>query len=106
MAVESEYQSGLIKRIKIRFPGCVVLKNDPEYIQGILDLTILHEDMWGMLEVKASKRSTLQANQQYFIHQLDAMSFAAIIYPEIEEDVLDALQEAFESCRRTRTIKS
>ena len=90
---ENSYQAGLIKRIKERFPGCIVLKNDSTYIQGMLDLTILWQDGWGSLEVKASES---------YLELLNKMSFAAYIYPENEEEVLDALQQALESPRRAR----
>ena len=92
---ENAYQLKLVKRIRQQFPGCVVLKNDPQYQQGILDLTILHQNRWAMLEVKASSRSKLQPNQGYFIGLMDDMSFAALIHPDNEEEVLDALQQAF-----------
>lgn len=94
---ESQYQGQLIKKLERTFPGCLVLKNDPQYIQGILDLTVLYQHMWAMLEVKAGANSPYQPNQEHYIHQLGQMSFAAVIYPEIEEDVLSALQEAFAS---------
>lgn len=92
----------MIKRLKERFPGCIVLKNDSAYIQGMLDLTILWKDSWGSLEVKASDSSDIQPNQEYYLALLNGMSFAAYIYPEIEEEVLDALQQALESPRRAR----
>lgn len=99
---ESQFQAQLIKKLKTRFPGCMVLKNDPDYQQGMLDLTVLHQDRWAMLEVKMSPKSPLQPNQEYFVNQLDEMSFAAFIHPKNEEDVLDALQEAFKPRRRSR----
>ena len=102
---ESQYQIKLIKRLRQLFPGCLVLKNDPQYQQGILDLAILYRNMWGMLEVKKSRGARLQPNQEYFVHQLDEMSFAAIIYPENEEEVLNALQEAFQPRGRSRLSK-
>lgn len=97
---ENKYQSGLIKRIKDRFPGSVVLRNDAAYQQGMLDLTLLFGDRWASLEVKASADASVRPNQDYFVQQLDDMSFAAYIYPENEEEVLNALQQAFESPRR------
>lgn len=103
---ESKYQAGLIKRIKIRFPGCVVLKNDANYQQGIPDLTILFRNKWAMLEVKDSLKALRQPNQEYYIRQLDELSFAAFIDPDNEEDVLDALQEAFRPRRRSRVSQS
>jgi hypothetical protein len=94
---ESAYQSKLIRKLKRMFPGCVILRNDPQYQQGMLDLTILWQCLWAMLEVKASATAPYQPNQEYFIGQLDDMSFASMICPENEEEVLLALQEAFSS---------
>jgi hypothetical protein len=95
--LEREYQAGLIKRIKTRFPGSIVLKNDPGYQQGIPDLIVLHGDFWAALEVKKSANETPEPNQPYFIELMDGMSFAAFIYPENEEEILDAIQHASES---------
>lgn len=92
---ENEYQAKLIKKIKRIFVGCVVVKNDPSYQQGFLDLTILYGPKWATLEVKASSDSAIQPNQKFFVRKLDDMSFAAIIYPENEAEVLGALQQAF-----------
>jgi hypothetical protein len=93
--LENAYQAELIKRIKRLLPGCVVLKNDTGYMQGIPDLTILWKKHWACLEVKKSRRSPEQPNQDWYVNTLDSMSFAAFIYPENEEDVLHDLQQAF-----------
>ena len=100
MASEAAYQQKLIKRIKRDFPGVVVLKNDEQYQQGMLDLTLLFGDWWAALEVKAKASSPMQPNQPYFVEKLNDMSFAAVIYPENEEEVLTALQRALTSGRR------
>lgn len=92
---ENQYQSDLIKRIKEEFPGCMVLKNDTFYIQGIPDLLVLYNDTWAALEVKRSRKAPQRPNQDYYVHKMDAMSFAAFVYPENEEEVLDALQQTF-----------
>jgi hypothetical protein len=94
---EAAYQAKLIKKLKRMFPGCEVLKNDPTYIQGILDLTLLWGPFWAMLEVKPHANAAQRPNQAYYVEQMDNMSFAAFIYPENEEEVLLALQEAFAS---------
>lgn len=49
---ENIYQRSLIKRLKEEFPGCIILKNDPNYIQGIPDLLLLVGDRWFALEAK------------------------------------------------------
>jgi hypothetical protein len=98
---ENRYQARLIKKLERMFPGCVVVKNDPGYQQGILDLMVLYGPNWASLEVKASADSRVRPNQEHFVRKLDDMSFAAFIYPENEAEVLDALQQAFEISRRT-----
>ncbi len=62
---EGTYQRKLIEKLEILFPGCIVLKNDPTYIQGFPDLTIFFGDRWATLEVKASAVSPQQPNQEY-----------------------------------------
>lgn len=99
---ESVYQARLIKELRRRFPGCVVLKNDSGYLQGIPDLAIFYKQRWAMLEVKASARSVSQPNQDYYVELMNELSFAAFIYPENEEEVLDALQQALEPRRASR----
>lgn len=94
--LERKYQAELIKVLRIRFPGCVILKNDPSYMQGMLDLILLWRDRWAMLEVKASLKSRAQPNQQYYVDMLNEMSYAAFICPENEEEVLDEIQRQFE----------
>jgi hypothetical protein len=103
---EAQYQSKVIQRLERMFPGCLVLKNDATYRQGIPDLIILWNDFWASLEVKKGPSTGRQPNQDYYIEKLSEMSFAAYIYPEVEEEVLNALQQAFKSPRRTRIPQS
>lgn len=102
---ENAYQAYLVKRLHDVFPGAVVLKNDPSYLQGIPDLLILYNDRWAMLEVKAHERYRMSPNQEYYMNKLNGMSFAAFIYPENEEEVFDALQQTFSARRSTRLSK-
>lgn len=92
---ERDFQAKLIKELKVMFKGCIVLKNDPNYIQGIPDLLILYNDRWAALEVKKSKRANHQPNQEYYVDLMEQMSFAAFIYPENKEEILYELQETF-----------
>jgi len=94
MKLENKYQADLIKKIKARIPGCMVLKNDPDYIQGIPDLLILYKEHWAMLEVKKSSTEKHQPNQDYYIDKFGEWTFSSFIYPENEEEVLDELQRA------------
>lgn len=92
MARESIFQKGLIREIKQRLPGCLVLKNDPNHIQGIPDLTVLYQDRWAFLEVKKSAKEAHQPNQDYYIEKANAVSFGAFIFPENKEHVLHDLE--------------
>ena len=96
---ENKFQANLIKKIKSRFPGCIILKNDPNYIQVIPDLSIFYKDKWAMLECKKNKNAHHQPNQDYYIKQANDMSFGKFIYPENEEEILNELQRSFESNR-------
>lgn len=102
---ENVYQAKLIKKLKHLFKGCIVLKNDPSYLQGVPDLLVLYKNKWAMLEVKPSSYFTPQPNQNYYIKTLNKMSFAAYIFPEIEEEVLLDLQYAFQPRRAPRVSK-
>lgn len=93
---ESKFQGELIKDLRKMFPRCIILKNDSGYLQGVPDLIILYGNKWAMLEVKASATADTQPNQGYYVSLLDRMSFAAFIFPENREKVLDDLQRAFE----------
>lgn len=103
--LESVYQSRLIKKIRRLLPDSYILKNDPDYIQGVPDLIILYKDRWAALEVKASADADEQPNQGFYISELNHMSFAAFIYPENEEEVLYALQQSFGIRRPARVPK-
>lgn len=102
---ESKFQSDLIKEIKERFPGCMVMKNDSSYIQGIPDLLILHNDKWAALECKRSSNSKKQPNQEYYVNKMNEMSYAQFISPENKEEILDGIQRSFESKGKARVSR-
>ena len=100
--LERDYQAQLIRKIRRSLPGCIILKNDTDYLQGIPDLLVLYEANWAALEVKPYGDAPNQPNQVYYVCEMNDMSFAAFIYPEIEEDVLYALQQALRTDRSAR----
>lgn len=99
MKRENKFQSELIKELKKIFPGCMVLKNDSSYYQGIPDLLVLYRTHWAMLECKRSSSASHRPNQDYYIDKFGEMSFASFISPENKEEVLHELQQAFQSGR-------
>lgn len=102
---ESKFQKHVIDRLKDEYPGCLILKNDPNYIQGIPDLIFLYKDFWAAFEIKKNEESSHRPNQDYYICKMNDMSFASFIFPENEEEVFDDLEQAFKrSTRRSARI--
>ena len=95
--LENKFQSKLIKELKKIFPGCIVMKNDSSYIQGIPDLLILYKNKWASLEVKKSANASKRPNQQYYVDTMNKMSFARFISPENKKEVLDELRKTFKA---------
>lgn len=92
---ESSFQHNLIYDLRERFPGCIVLKNDANYIQGIPDLLVLYKQRWAALECKRGQNENRQPNQEYYVEKMDRMSFARFVFPENREEVLNELEQAF-----------
>lgn len=95
--LEGKFKTNLINDIKYMFPGCIVIHLDPQEYQGIPDLLILYRNKWAALEGKRSKISPHRPNQDYYVDLFNSMSFAAFIYPENKEEVLDALEYTFKN---------
>lgn len=95
---EGKYKTELTKRIYDRFGRdvCEVIILDSR--QGLPDRLIVFEGgFWAFLEVKISATADVQPNQPYYVEKFGRMCFAAFIYPENEEAVLDALEQEYES---------
>lgn len=105
--LESEFQSLIIDDLHEMFGefhqgGCLVLKNDSGYLQGIPDLLVLYKNKWAMLEVKKktpTKASDYEPNQEWYIETLGEWSYVAMICPENKEMVYSDLQRTFRSAR-------
>ena len=102
--LESRFQSGLIKEIKNKFPGSIVMKNDASYIQGIPDLLVLFNDKWAALECKKSETAKRRPNQDYYIERMNSMSYARYICPENKKEVLNDLERTFRTDREAFDI--
>ena len=95
--LENKFQANLIKELKETFDGCIVMKNDSSYIQGIPDLLVLYKDKWASLECKKNANARKQPNQDYYVDRMNEMSFSRVIYPENKQEVLDELRKTFKS---------
>lgn len=100
--LENKFKTRLIHKIEDLLPGCIIFHLDPNEIQGAPDLLILYEKRWGVLEGKKSRGASHRPNQDYYVERMNEMSFAAFIYPENEEEVLDELQRALRPRRSAR----
>lgn len=97
--LESGFQAKLIKEIYKIFgqDECIVMKTDPNYIQGIPDLLILYRDRWALLECKRDRDAEHQPNQDWYVEWLNSLSYSSFIFPENKEAVLYELQQALQS---------
>ena len=103
--LENRFKTKLIEELEEMFPGCMVVHLDPNEIQGIPDLLILYKNKWAALEGKKSAKALHRPNQEYYVDLMNKMSFAAFIYPENKEEILDELQQAFKFSRSTRVSR-
>ena len=104
--LERDYQVGVLDQVRLILPGCIILKNDSGYQQGIPDWSILWFGFWAFLEIKRDAYADEQPNQGYFVELADEMCFGAFIYPENEEEVLHALFAASRTRGASRVPRS
>lgn len=100
--LERDIQPRIISKLEKRLPGALIYKGDTRFKQGSPDLIILYNDRWAMLEVKRSATARKRPNQEHYINKLNNMSYAALIHPDNEEDILDELQRSLQTERCPR----
>lgn len=77
-------------------------KAEKEMLKKIPDLVVLYEDTWAALEGKKSARASHRPNQDYYVEKMNEMSYAAFIYPENKEEILNELERSFQARRSAR----
>lgn len=96
--LERDFQGGMegvIKEIYRRVPGCIIMKNNANYKQGISDLTIYYKDRYAILEVKQSSKASYRPNQETYLDAFKKYTYARRIEPENKEEVINGLCEFF-----------
>ncbi len=93
--LEKDFEAKFLGDLRIKFPGCIILKNDSFLMPGFPDRLILFGDRWAAFEFKKEDGSHIQPNQAYYIDLLNSMSYASFVFPENAERVLNELQQAF-----------
>ena len=102
--LENKFKTNLIRELKEMFPGCIVMHMDPNEIQGIPDLLVLHNDKWVALEGKKNIDASVRPNQKYYVDKMNEMSYAAFIFPENKEEVLNEISRIFKTWGTSCTI--
>jgi len=105
MAGETIFRNKLEDDLMRLYPNAIILRVDPYCIQGFPDRLMLYENTWASFEVKASKDSEHQPNQDYYVDLLNDMSFAKFVYPENKNEVLHELQRALRINRSARLFR-
>ena len=93
--LESQFRSSLQERIKNEFPGCMIIPQNPNVVQGIPDLLVLFEDKWASLETKRAFNSSKRPNQDHYVEKMRDMSYSSFVSPDNINEVMDELQQAF-----------
>ena len=94
MKQENKFKQDLKAEILARLPGSIVLHLYPQDIQGVPDMLVLYNDRWAALEGKKSAKASHRPNQDYYVQQMNDMSFAAFIFPENKEEVLHDMERS------------
>lgn len=94
--IESDFQHKLIERLEKTFVGSIVMKNDPTYIQGIPDLTMLYKNTFVAFECKRSAHESKRPNQQWYVDEIIRNGgLAYFIYPENVEEIINDISRKF-----------
>ena len=93
---ESQFQHKVIKEIKKKYEDAIVMKLDANYKQGIPDFLILVRNKWATLEFKKFAEAKHRPNQDWYVDQMNRMSFSRFIFPENKDEVLRELFDFFD----------
>ena len=98
---EGNFKEKFIKDIEKELPDCIVTKLEADFNNGIPDVLVLHKDKWATLECKKSEKEVAKdrinkKSQDYYINEMNKMSFSRYVYPENKEEVLNELKIHFQ----------
>lgn len=92
MLLESEFQKKFKERLLERYPGAIYLKNDPNYLQGFPDSTILINGHCFVLETKREPNSPKQKNQAYYVDHINQSGgYARFVRPENADIIFEEI---------------
>jgi hypothetical protein len=99
--LESKYQTEFLDKLRTIFAGCIILKNNASYLQGVPDWIILYCNKWATLEIKRTICAHKQPNQAHYVNRMNNMSYSAFVYPENEQQIILELIEHFKGETQT-----
>lgn len=103
--LETRFERELMRELEALLPGCYIFKLDSAQYQGIPDRLILFKDTWVALECKESRTAAHRPNQDYHVEVMNNMAFAAFVYPENREEIIDEVCRTFGVSRYPRVSK-
>ena len=96
MTLERDFQRRIVRKLRDRYQDALVMKTDPNQIQGIPDILILAHGRYAFLEFKRSGKASHRPNQDYYCTKINQDGgFASFIDPSNETDVLSDLDDYF-----------
>lgn len=94
--MESKLQSEIIKFLKTKGAYVVKTRPGPGVPVGCPDIIFLYEGAWGVIEVKASAKSSFQPGQKITLDKLAEWSpFVFIVHPDNWKFIQEALIKLF-----------
>ena len=98
---EGKFKEKLIKDIEKELPGCIVTKLEADTSNGIPDIIILHKGKWATLEAKKDISEVTKARrnklaQDYYVAEMNKMSFSRYVYPQNKAEVINELKVHFQ----------
>lgn len=91
--LESKFQKEFTDALEEKFPGCLIIKGNSSYRQGLPDWLMLHQDNWAAFEIKRNKNAKRSDSQSYYVNKMNDMSYASFVDPENYREVISEVQQ-------------
>lgn len=94
--LESQFRKEFLERLKARlYPVQIDVISTKPHNRSIPDDFIIGPRFWAALEYKKSANAPHRPNQDYHIERLNEIGYAAFVYPENGEEIIDDLERLF-----------
>ncbi len=93
--LESDFKVVFTDALAEAFPEGLLIRGNAATRQGLPDWLLLCGRNWAAFELKRSPKAIRQPNQEYYVQELNKMSYAAFVTPENYREVIREVQSAF-----------